>query len=104
MNLRERIERLLGLPDSELGGPEARELEDVVQLGFSAVYSGELWVRQVSRALERAAVDAPETLAALSQELAGARESVARVREPVVALAARAPELGVGAPQPSQRV
>ena len=99
MNLRERIDRLLALPDSLLCGPEADELEDVIQLGFSAVYSGELWVSQVSRALDEAAGgDDADRLKALSQELRAARGSVERVRTPVVQLAARAQELGVGAP------
>ena len=100
MNLRERIDRLLALPDSLLGGPEASELEDVVQLGFSAVYSGELWVSQVSRALDEAAgAGESDRLSALSQELRAARGSVERVRTPVAQLAARAQELGVGAPR-----
>ena len=43
MPLRRRIDRLLELPESELGRTEeAAEVEDVVQRGFAAVHTGEM--------------------------------------------------------------
>src|SRR3954453_12035810 len=67
--LRPTIEQLLELSDEELKGPRADELEDAVQRALTAVHVGELWICQVTRALD-AAGDDPEHRAALEKELA----------------------------------
>jgi hypothetical protein len=95
VSLREQIEDLLQLPDEELKGSHAAELEDAVQRGMAAVHAGELWITHVQRQLEGAD---PERRQALERELASSRASVAQVRSRVAPLHARAQELGVGAP------
>ena len=98
MNLRDRIEFLLQLPDEELKGAHAVDLEDAVQRGLTAVHSGELWIRHVQRALEAARVGEPERAAALAREIEHSRAAVAEIRSRVGPLHERAQELGVGAP------
>lgn len=92
------MERLLGLPDDELRGPRAAELEDAVQSGLAAVHLAELWVRHLTRALA-ASGDDPERAAALESEIAESRASVAEARRQVGELHARANRLGVGSLQ-----
>lgn len=91
------------MPDPEIAGDRADEVEDVVQLGLAAVHQGELWVILVRRELEGAIAQDPERAAALGRELEAARGSVAKVRAPVMRLAARAQQLGVGAPRSGSR-
>ena len=99
MGLRDRMEELLQLPEDELKGPHAAELEDAVQRGWAAVHSGELWIRHVQRELEQARVSDHERAIALERELAAARAAVSEVRAQVTILHERAQELGVGAPR-----
>ena len=97
MSLRGEIERLRALPDSELQGAAARQLEDIVQRGLSAIHTGELWMTELRRALE-GSFDRPSRAVAIATELAAARTSVESVRGPVLELMRRAQRLGVGTP------
>ena len=105
MPLRRRIDRLLGLPSSELGRPEeAAEIEDVVQRGFTAVHSGEMWTTFVSRELESALERGDtERAPALVNELRSSRASLEAVRARVTKLSERAQQVGVGSPRAAAR-
>jgi hypothetical protein len=93
------MDGLLALSDDELGGPRAAELEDAVQRALAAVHLGELWIRQLTRALAQLRDD-PDDRATLERELAASRASVEEVRREAAALHQRAQRLGVGAPAP----
>jgi uncharacterized damage-inducible protein DinB len=97
--LKDRIDALLQLQDEELRGPRAAELEDAVQRALTAVHVGELWINQLTRALEEKTHDS-EHREALEAALASARESVKEVRRRAAALHERANALGVGDPAP----
>ncbi len=105
MPLRRRIDRLLGMPEGELGRPEeAAEIEDVVQRGFAAVHAGEMWATFVSRELERCLEHGDtERAAALVNELRSSRASLEAVRARVASLADRAQTAGVGSPRAGRR-
>ncbi len=103
--LRERIDRLLELDMDELAREDAEHVEEVLQRGFAAIKSGELWVLHVQRELDNCGDD-PARCAALREELTASGIALEAVRERVMELCGRARELGVGSPaaaQPARR-
>jgi hypothetical protein len=100
--LRERIDRLLELDIDELGRECPVEVEEVLQQGFAAIKSGELWVLHVQRELGNCDGD-PVRSAALQEELTSSEAALQAVHTRVTSLSKRASELGVGSPAPSRR-
>jgi hypothetical protein len=99
--LRERIDRLLELDVEELGRECPVEVEEVLQQGFAAIKSGELWVLHVQRELDKSAAD-PVRCAALQEELTSSEAALQAVHTRVTGLCERARELGVGSPAPAR--
>jgi hypothetical protein len=100
--LRERIDRLLELGMDELGRESPEHVEEVLQRGFAAIKSGELWVLHVQRELRKCGDSDAVRSAALQEELAGSEAALLGVRERVMQLCRRARELGVGSPAPAE--
>jgi hypothetical protein len=101
--LRERIDRLLELDMDELGRERPEDVEEVVQRGFAAIKSGELWVMHVRRELANCDRESDHVrAAALQEELTSSETALEAVRTRVNSLCGRARELGVGSPAPAQ--
>ena len=101
--LRERIDRLIELDLDELGREDPEHVEEVLQRGFAAIKSGELWVLHVGRELDNARDSDTVRAAALQEELTASETALEAVRERVMTLCRRARELGVGSPAPAHR-